>query len=171
MWKIVPMWKIMHHKIRLLHWNLLIEISRNLIWGICVCGKCLNAKTPHAAEYLLTIALWLHGRLLLYDSPLVHHLLVLTHSAGLLVGESCLQWPPWMRCLCTNSSAEGSVQKWSAVFIFVYSKAHGPTEKTEAEKREHPLWWLAGFICCWLDLLVMDFAVLFPRPYNSASAA
>lgn len=53
--------------------------------------------------------------------------LILTHSAGLLVGESCLQWPPWMRCLCTSSSADGSVQKWSAVFIFVYSKAQGPT--------------------------------------------
>lgn len=50
-----------------------------------------------------------------------------THNAGLLVGESCLQMPLWMRCLWTSSSADGSVQKWSAVFIFVYSKAHGPT--------------------------------------------
>lgn len=32
-----------------------------------------------------------------------------------------------MRCLCTSSSADGSVHKWSAVFIFVYSSAQGPT--------------------------------------------
>lgn len=51
----------------------------------------------------------------------------LTQRAGLLVGESCLQWMPWMRCLCTSSSADGSVHKWSAVFIFVYSSAQGPT--------------------------------------------
>lgn len=55
----------------------------------------------------------------------------LTHSAGLLVGESCLQRPLWMRCLWTSSSADGSVQKWSAVFILVYSKAQGPTVTTK----------------------------------------
>lgn len=26
---------------------------------LCVCGKCLDAKTPPAAEYLLTIAVWM----------------------------------------------------------------------------------------------------------------
>lgn len=51
----------------------------------------------------------------------------LTQRAGLFVGESCLQWMPWMRCLCTSSSADGSVHKWSAVFILVYSSAQGPT--------------------------------------------
>lgn len=55
----------------------------------------------------------------------------LTQSAGLFVGESCLQWMPWMRCLCTSSSADGSVHKWSAVFILVYSSAQGPTGQTE----------------------------------------
>lgn len=47
--------------------------------------------------------------------------------AGLLEGESCLQWPLWIRCLCTSSSADGSVQKWSAVLTWVYSNAQGPT--------------------------------------------
>lgn len=70
------------------------------------------------------------------DNLLFRLPLELTHSAGLFVGESCLQWPPWMRCLCTNSSADGSVQKWSAVFILVYSKAHGPTEKREGRKNK-----------------------------------
>lgn len=51
----------------------------------------------------------------------------LTQSAGRLVGESWRQWELWIRCLWTSSSAEGSVQKWSAVFIFVYSSAQGPT--------------------------------------------
>lgn len=36
-----------------------------------------------------------------------------------------------MRCRCTNSSADGSVHKWSAVFILVYSSAHGPTGEME----------------------------------------
>lgn len=65
--------------------------------------------------------------------------LILTQRAGLLVGESCLQWPPWMRCLCTSSSADGSVQKWSAVFIFVYSKAHGPTAIMNVQTRAYRL--------------------------------
>lgn len=47
--------------------------------------------------------------------------------AGRLEGESCRQWPLWMRCRWTSSSAEGSVQKWSAVFTLVYSRAQGPT--------------------------------------------
>lgn len=51
----------------------------------------------------------------------------LTQSAGRLVGESWRQCELWIRCLWTSSSAEGSVQKWSAVFIFVYSSAQGPT--------------------------------------------
>lgn len=51
----------------------------------------------------------------------------LTQSAGRLVGESWRQWELWIRCLWTSSSAEGSVQKWSAVFILVYSSAQGPT--------------------------------------------
>jgi len=60
-----------------------------------------------------------------------------THRAGLLLGESCcLQWPPWMRCLWTSSSADGSVQKWSAVFILVYSSAQGPTD-THARTHTH----------------------------------
>lgn len=50
-------------------------------------------------------------------------------KAGLLEGESCRQWPLWIRCLCTSSSADGSVQKWSAVLTLVYSKAQGPTVK------------------------------------------
>lgn len=56
----------------------------------------------------------------------------LTQRAGRLVGESCRRCELWMRCLWTSSSAEGSVQKWSAVFILVYSRAQGPT----AEQRE-----------------------------------
>lgn len=51
----------------------------------------------------------------------------LTQRAGRLVGESCLRCELWMRCLWTSSSAEGSVQKWSEVFILVYSRAQGPT--------------------------------------------
>lgn len=51
----------------------------------------------------------------------------LTQSAGRLVGESCRQCELWIRCRWTSSSAEGSVQKWSAVFILVYSSAQGPT--------------------------------------------
>lgn len=43
------------------------------------------------------------------------------------MGESCLRCELWMRCLWTSSSAEGSVQKWSDVFILVYSRAQGPT--------------------------------------------
>lgn len=57
----------------------------------------------------------------------------LTQRAGRLVGESCRRCELWMRCLWTSSSAEGSVQKWSAVFILVYSRAQGPTAgQTEA---------------------------------------
>lgn len=51
--------------------------------------------------------------------------------AGRLEGESCRQWPLWMRCRWTSSSADGSVQKWSAVLTLVYSNAHGPTAATE----------------------------------------
>lgn len=51
--------------------------------------------------------------------------------AGRLVGESCRQCPLWIRCLCTSSSADGSVQKWLAVLALVYSKAQGPTMGTE----------------------------------------
>lgn len=47
--------------------------------------------------------------------------------AGRREGESCRQWLLWMRCRCTSSSADGSVQKWSAVFTLVYSSAQGPT--------------------------------------------
>lgn len=56
----------------------------------------------------------------------------LTQRAGRLVGESWRRWELWMRCLWTSSSAEGSVQKWSAVFILVYSNAQGPTAEQTA---------------------------------------
>lgn len=59
----------------------------------------------------------------------------LTQSAGRLVGESWRQCELWMRCRCTNSSAEGSVQKWSAVFILVYSNAQGPTAQRKTQTR------------------------------------
>lgn len=36
---------------------------------------------------------------------------LLTQRAGRLLGESCRRCELWMRCLCTSSSAEGSVQK------------------------------------------------------------
>lgn len=57
----------------------------------------------------------------------------LTPKAGRLAGESWRLWAPWIRCLWTNSSAEGSAQKWSAVFSLVYSSAHGPTENGGGE--------------------------------------
>lgn len=57
------------------------------------------------------------------------YLLCCLTKAGRLDGESCRQWPLWMRCRCTSSSADGSVQKWSAVLTLVYSKAQGPTVK------------------------------------------
>lgn len=73
--------------------------------------------------------------------PLPTHL---TQSAGRLVGESCLRCELWIRCLWTSSSAEGSVQKWSAVFILVYSRAQGPTAENTGlgtwspQKCSHP---------------------------------
>lgn len=56
---------------------------------------------------------------------------VLTPRAGLRPAKtSWPRWAPWIRWRWTSSLAEGSVQKWSEVFSFVYSRAHGPTEKT-----------------------------------------
>lgn len=108
-----------------------MEIISRFILNLCGASqKRLDAKVLSAAEYSW-LGLWMLSNkpsmIILHDNTLFYHLLILTHSAGLLVGESCLQWPPWMRCRCTSSSADGSVQKWSAVFIFVYSKAQGPT--------------------------------------------
>lgn len=60
----------------------------------------------------------------------INSVLRILTRAGRLEGESCRQWPLWIRCRCTSSSAEGSVQKWSAVLTLVYSKAQGPTVET-----------------------------------------
>lgn len=56
---------------------------------------------------------------------------VLTPRAGRWPAKtSWPRWAPWIRWRWTSSLADGSVQKWSEVFSFVYSRAHGPTKKT-----------------------------------------
>lgn len=137
------MLRVVHHTLRVLHWSVLLEtcvlghgfrlctqiISRFFLNLRGASQKRLDAVLS-AAEYSW-LSVWMLSNkppmIIVHDNLLFYQLLILTHSAGLLVGESCLQWPPWMRCRCTSSSADGSVQKWSAVFIFVYSKAQGPT--------------------------------------------
>lgn len=56
-----------------------------------------------------------------------------SRRAGRLTGGG-LVWldtllPLWRRYLSTNSSAWGSVYRWSEVFSLVYSSAQGPSTK------------------------------------------
>lgn len=61
---------------------------------------------------------------------------VLTPRAGRWPAKtSWPRWAPWIRWRWTSSLAEGSVQKWSEVFSFVYSRAHGPTKRQHTHTR------------------------------------
>lgn len=89
----------------------------DLKWEItCLISHTEVCRWNHSVETWLSIK--------------IHQVLRCLTRAGLLEGESCRQWPLWMRWRCTSSSAEGSVQKWSAVLTLVYSKAQGPTVAT-----------------------------------------
>ncbi|KAG7248938.1 hypothetical protein CRUP_023100, partial [Coryphaenoides rupestris] len=84
----------------------------------------LPSLAPHSVKNL-----WI--RTALFEKVLDRIVVYLVENSSKFYEKEAVlmdPWPPWMRCLWTSSSADGSVQKWSAVFILVYSSAQGPTD-------------------------------------------